>query len=96
MATPTLCTKSYVQTQTNVDVTFSAINANTEATVAITLKGARVGMMPIVRWRTAMDAGIIERTDPIVTAADTITVYLRNITASPITPTANSADVACI
>ncbi len=76
-----------------VTVTFTAItNGADSSALTITAKGAQIGMFADIRFRAVLEAGIIMKQPPIVTAADTITFYLYNTTGAPVTPASQTVD----
>lgn len=78
------------QVEATVTPTYAEIAANTTATVAVTVPGVKSTMkFVLVTYNAALNAGLIEAQPPRVTAANTVTLYLRNETGAPITPTAS-------
>ena len=59
----------------------ASINANSEGTTTVTVTGAKVGDIIIVSAPSALDAGLVPK-GATVTATDTVSVVLANVTGS--------------
>lgn len=74
----------------NASLTWTAITGNTSATRTITVAGAAIGDRVILGLpATGVDDGLVS--EAWVSAADTVTVRLRNVTGGSITPHAGAA-----
>lgn len=73
------------------------ISANTDYSFAITAVGARQILLPAVAvgWMNPLESGLVVAS-AYVSANDTVTVNIRNITASPISPASQECYVAAI
>lgn len=77
-----------------VSITFAEVTAASDsAAINITVYGARVGQTPIVTLRAALEAGIVYKQPPFVSAPNTVTLYLHNNTVGDVTPAAQTADI---
>lgn len=72
---------------------FGSINAQTQATQTVTVTGASVGDVVIVRPTTAVNGIILDGT---VTAANTVTVRAVNYSAAPVDPASQTYLIICI
>lgn len=95
MANITLTGNAYIVAR-NVAVTFAEIAANSEGSINLTVNEAEVGMVPVVALRTALDAGLVQKQAPYISALNTVTLVFANITAAPITGTTTTADIVVL
>lgn len=98
MPSTTITSNTYVGPLKSIAVTFSEINTTTnsaaDSTTNVTVTGAQIGMIPVVSFVNALDAGVVVKQPPIVTALNQISIYLFNgLPDTKVTPTANEIHV---
>ena len=62
-------------------------------TATLTVKLVRVAMVPKIAYRSAIKAGFVQTQPPWVSANDTISFALTNMTAGALTPDDVTADI---